>query len=129
VGSVTEPAPTRHKLEVLKGLDFAKRKNGRFQGDLAFTTTTNLTFTFLSIFDVTNPFAPTFLSNKLLTANPDNSSDYARQGTVRANGAARGFTLVETADGGGLRRSRVRRFQTSIGNRSNARFRSTRPTR
>ena len=99
VGSVTEPAPTRHKLEVLEGLDFAKRKNGRFQGDLAFTTTTNLTFTFLSIFDVTNPFAPTFLSNKLLTANPDNSSDYARQGTVRANGAARGFTLVETADG------------------------------
>ncbi len=99
LSSVTAPAPTRHKLEVLKGLDFAKRKNGRFQGDLAFTTTTNLTFTFLSIYDVTNPFAPSFLSNKLLTANPDNSSDYARQGTVRANGAARGFTLVETADG------------------------------
>jgi pimeloyl-ACP methyl ester carboxylesterase len=65
-----------------------------FTGDLAVTTSWNDQSSYISFFDVTDPASPCHVSNKVLTANPDQLSDFTKRGTVHAIGYPRGIAAL-----------------------------------
>jgi pimeloyl-ACP methyl ester carboxylesterase len=65
--------------------------NQRFTGDMAITSSYTPEMSFLTFYNVTDPWKPCTLGEKLLTASPFALNDFNRKGSIHASGFARGI--------------------------------------